>query len=126
MKVEDAAKLVIKASHLWQNWEIFILKMPSMKIWDLAQCFLELNWKEKSQINYIWKKPWEKMHEDLILDWEEEYLYENDLMYVKILKKELELEGFKKTNIENVSSNCNFLSSSEIKTILKSIIIWKK
>ena len=100
--------------------------MPSMKIWDLAQCFLELNWKEKSQINYIWKKPWEKMHEDLILDWEEEYLYENDLMYVKILKKELELEGFKKTNIENVSSNCNFLSSSEIKTILKSIIIWKK
>jgi len=44
-------------------------------------------------------------------------------MYVKILKKELELEGFKKTNIENVSSNCNFLSSSEIKTILKSIII---
>jgi len=53
MQIKEAAKLVLKASKYWQNWEIFILKMPAMKIKDLAVKFLKENWVTDNFNNYF-------------------------------------------------------------------------
>lgn len=108
MKIDEAAKLVLKASEYGKNWEIFILKMPAKKIKDLAIEFLKQNWINKDFEKYfeiIWKRPWEKMNEELILHWEEYLLYENDEMFVKIVNEELKIDWFTKSNIKKFCSD---------------------
>lgn len=108
MEINEASELVIKASKYWKNWEIFILKMKSMKIESLAIDFLKKQWIEKEFKKYfdiIWRRPWEKMNEELILNWEEELLYENDEMFVKIVNEELKIDWFKKSNIKKFTSD---------------------
>ncbi len=107
MKIEEAAKLVIKASEYGKNWEIFILKMSAIKIKDLAIKFLKEKWIKNNFEKFfeiIWKRPWEKQHEELILPWEEELLYENDEMFVKVVSTDYIPEWFKKSKIKKFCS----------------------
>lgn len=108
MQIKEAAKLVIKASEYWNDWEIFILKMPAMRIKDLAVNFLKENWIKDNFEQYfeiIWRRPWEKMNEELILHWEEELLYENDKMFAKVVNTEYIPKWFTKSEVKRFCSN---------------------
>lgn len=110
MAIESAANLVIKAAEYGEWWEIFILKMGSKAIGDLAKEFLltkGITSEYEKYINIIGRFPGEKLHEELILDGEEELLYENEEMFVKIAMTNTIPDWF-------IKSSCKTFRSWEI------------
>src|SRR3989338_649140 len=57
MTIPDAVNLIFKAASLAVGGEIFILKMPALKIWDLAQVMVEKFGGGKIELKEIGKKP---------------------------------------------------------------------
>lgn len=69
MSIEEAVNLVITSTTLKYKGKIFVLDMWNpIKIYDLANKFIELSNAKWIWINIIWLKPWEKLYEELILD----------------------------------------------------------
>lgn len=87
MRIPEAAGLVLKASHLSHGGELFILKMPVIKIKDLAQAMIEVLAPkygikpEKVKIKIIGKKNGEKVYEQLMVEEDANHLYENKKMF---------------------------------------------
>lgn len=115
MSIDDAIDLIFKAIKISKGSEIFILKMPKLKIMDLAKAMIG---DKEIEIKYIGKLKEEKIDESLISNNEIEYTYENRDLYVIIdnnIKEYYELIGFKKVNkIQEY-----VLNIKEIKEILK-------
>lgn len=66
MSISQAINLVLKTAELTRGGEIFILKMPSIRIIDLAKIFINKYFLgEKIKIVKIGNRPGEKTHEDL-------------------------------------------------------------
>lgn len=84
MSIPQSVDLILNATKLVEDSEIFIFKMNGVKIKDLAEAFLELNNKDKNDYEIIGKKLGEKMHEDLIFDVEQDFLMENEEIFVKL------------------------------------------
>jgi len=92
MTIKDAVNLVFKATTLMQDREIFILKMPSIVIRDLAEAIIEfMNKKGKIKINIIGKKEGEKIHEKLLNEEDLKNVLETDDMFI-ILPEDREVE----------------------------------
>lgn len=135
MSIENAVKLVLKAASIARGEEIFILKMPTLKIEELADVMIEelssLFGFMPNQIKkeYIGMRPGEKLFEELMTEEESKYTYENSEMYIVIpndLIKRDELfevpQSFFKTINKEYTSNSNvFLSKNEIKTLIKNL-----
>lgn len=74
MTIEEAAKLVLKSITIAQGGEVFVTKMPVVKITDLAEVMIELlapkygYRPENIQTKIIGAKPGEKMYEELMSD----------------------------------------------------------
>lgn len=69
MSIDQAIKLVVKTVQYSCGGEIFILKMPSIKLRDLARIFIEKYFpKETIAIEEIGYRPGEKKHEELYTD----------------------------------------------------------
>lgn len=67
MSTEEAVKLTLKAAELAKGGEVFILKMPSIKIADLAKLFIKKHFPDKNiKIKEIGNRVGEKIHEDLL------------------------------------------------------------
>lgn len=67
MSIKQAVALVLKAAELAQGGEVFILKMPSVKIKDLAKMFLKKYHSDKKvALTVIGNRPGDKVHESLI------------------------------------------------------------
>ncbi len=67
MSIRQAVALVLKAADLTQGGEVFILKMPSVKIKDLAKMFLQKYHPEKKvTLTITGNRPGDKIHESLI------------------------------------------------------------
>jgi FlaA1/EpsC-like NDP-sugar epimerase len=67
MSVNQAVTLTLRAATLTQGGEIFIFKMPSIMIGELANIFINKYFpQQKIKINLIGTRAGEKMHEDLI------------------------------------------------------------
>jgi len=71
MTVEQSAKLVIDTAKIAQGGEVFVTKMPSIRIIDLAEIMIRFNSKkikkdENIIIQEIGVKPGEKLFEELI------------------------------------------------------------
>lgn len=67
MSTDQAINLVIKASQLTKGGEVFILKMPAIKLGDLAKVFVEKYApKKKIKIRQIGNRGGEKEHEELV------------------------------------------------------------
>ena len=107
--------------------EIFIPKLPTIKIEDLANC-IKTNKKNK----IVGLRPGEKLHEDLCTSYDSNYTYENQNSYVIVPAIELpdrnikprKLKGFKKVRkgfAYNSLTNSNYLNMSQIKRIIKNI-----
>ena len=46
MSISDAASMILKVTHITKDKEIFILKMPSVRIEDLVKGMVDV-WKKK-------------------------------------------------------------------------------
>jgi UDP-N-acetylglucosamine 4,6-dehydratase len=77
LAIEQGVKFVIKCIDLMHGGEIFVPKIPSMAITDLARSVAP-----GCKINYIGIRPGEKLHEVLISEDEARHTVELDDMYI--------------------------------------------
>ena len=72
MSIEQAAQLVLRATELAKGGEVFVTKMPVVRIVDLAHSMIDLVAPRVGRraadvnIEYIGKKPGEKLYEELM------------------------------------------------------------
>lgn len=91
MSIPKAVDLILKATELSRGGEIFILKMPALRIGDLADAILDRagdRWRA-GDVRIIGRRLGEKMYEELIATEEQAGVYEDDEMFV-ILPQEPE------------------------------------
>lgn len=135
MSIPRAVELILKAGELAKGGEIFILKMPAMKIGDLAEVIIEkcaLDFRKKPsdiRIKIIGKRTGEKTFEELIHPDEKE-VYENNEMFVILPehiygpgpRKVILPKSFKKVKERDYSSNSvTVLEKEEIRKLFATI-----
>jgi FlaA1/EpsC-like NDP-sugar epimerase len=134
MDVNQCVNLIFEATRHTRGGETFMLKMPSVRIGDLAEAYLELKGYPKNHYVLIGKRPGEKMHEDLVFPEESEALLESEkfllclpLFYRAALDERFK-EGFKKTAKATYSSNDpdHLLDKKRIKSALKRFLKLRK
>jgi FlaA1/EpsC-like NDP-sugar epimerase len=108
MRIPQAAELVLQAALLSRGEELFILKMPVMKIYDLAKAMIAVlapqygHKAAKIEIDVIGKRDGEKIFEALLTEEEAEHLLENKEMFC-ITKKTL--PGFTPSKMKQYRSD---------------------
>jgi FlaA1/EpsC-like NDP-sugar epimerase len=134
MDVNQCVNLIFEATRHTRGGETFMLKMPSVRIGDLVEAYLELKGYPKNHYVLIGKRPGEKMHEDLVFPEESEALLESEkfllclpLFYRAALDERFK-EGFKKTAKATYSSNDpdHLLDKKRIKSALKRFLKLRK
>ena len=66
MSSAQAIRLVLRATALTQGGEVFVFKMPSIKLLDLAAIFLKKYFPDKKvRVNIVGNRGGEKLHEEL-------------------------------------------------------------
>jgi FlaA1/EpsC-like NDP-sugar epimerase len=127
MSVTDAVNLVLKASMHAKGGEIFVLKMPVVRIGDLAEVLIEETCKKYSiprneiTVKTIGLRPGEKMYEELITGEEIFRAEEMDEMF-KIgsfnatfdIPREKYLQSY-----STDSSKANYLTKQDIRRIIR-------
>ncbi len=136
MKISSASDLILNAGEIAKGREIFILKMPALRIADLAEAMIEEYAPQSGysqdaiSLKIIGKRNGEKLYEDLMAEEEAERAYERDDMFLIIphtLSYENPLDpaiikGFKKTKKENFSSqDAPLIDKDELKRILREL-----
>jgi len=132
MTIPQAVDLVFKATKMTHGGEIFIFKMPVVKLGDLAQVMIEHlapiygHKPEAIQIDTIGIRNGEKMYEHLMNEEEARYAYETEDMFVvqaKTIFSEKMLDGSTKAEQKKYASNdAKVLSLSEIQTLILSTL----
>lgn len=135
MSTPQASLLVLKAATISQGGEIFILKMPAIKVEDLAKLFIDKYYANNNiVIEKVGNRAGEKNHEDLFDKGDvNKQIFENDEMFM-ILPSEIEIyqtpfkspeslyrkHGFAKTNNDGLTSfsSKDHLNPEEIKKII--------
>ena len=118
ISLDEGVKFVLEALSKAKGGEIFIPKMPSIKIVDLARA-LNSNFKLK----IIGIRPGEKIHESLCIKEESSYTYEfkkyfvisPSISFYKFKTKFKNAKKVKKNFEYSSGSNKNFLNIKEIK-----------
>ncbi|MFA4825890.1 MAG: UDP-N-acetylglucosamine 4,6-dehydratase family protein [Methanoregula sp.] len=134
MDIPAAVNLILTAGEIAKGREIFILKMPAIRIIDLAQVLIEkfaheFGYKpEDISLEFIGKRNGEKLYEDLMAEEEAERTYERNDMFL-IIPHTLSLEdpldpaitkGFKKTKKGSFSSkDAPLMNKDELRRILQ-------
>jgi len=95
MSIDQAVRLVLKAVDLIQIGEVFVLKMPSVAIGDLATMFIKKYHPNSAvKINNTGGRAGDRMHEELVDDNDRSgFIFENNEMYI-FVPNFLELTGF--------------------------------
>ncbi|MBI4333136.1 MAG: SDR family NAD(P)-dependent oxidoreductase [Chloroflexi bacterium] len=130
MTSDVAAQLVMSAAEIATGAEIFILKVPSVRIIDLAQAVIEEQAPKQGyradeiKIKIIGARPGEKLHEELMTEQETWYAEENEQMY--IIQHDL-LTGEPRVHDRPVkmltSETSRLLSKQEIRALLRSAAV---
>jgi UDP-N-acetylglucosamine 4,6-dehydratase/5-epimerase len=135
MTINRAIDLILKALVLSNGGEVFIFKMPTIRLDQLAKALIQYyefknqNIRNKIQIKIIGKRAGEKIHEELFTKNESENILENEELFVLLNSLSMQPEadeeyyyskGFSKTEIREYSSNnFDFLSIDEIIGLVK-------
>ncbi len=125
ISIEEAVNFIFNCFSRMQGGEIFIPKLPTIKIVDIANCL-----KGKNKIKIVGPRPGEKLHEVLCTRDDSNYTYENKYSYIIVPSIELpernikpkKLKGFKKVKrgFEYSSlTNINYLSKNKIISLIK-------
>lgn len=125
MTIPEAAQLVLQAGAMANGGEIFILDMGEpVRIKELAEDLIRLSGlvpHEEIEIVYTGLRPGEKLYEELLMD--EEGLLETSHSKIMVTKTEsLDVNHCRK-EISNMKSMLNKSRDSDIKTMLRSVII---
>jgi len=130
MSIPQAVRLVLKSIELTKGGEIFILKMPTVKIIDLIRVFLEEfnsknKFRKKIKVIEDKKRPGEKLHEELMTSEEARRAYETEDLL--IIPPEYSTEYDKYINaqpVRRISYTSKYgpqLKKAEIKELLQNI-----
>ena len=120
MTIPDAVDLILKAAAVARGGEIFILKMPALKIVDLAQVMIEVLAKKPIDIKVIGKRPGEKLFEKIVTRTEASLALELKNMYVLPTKETWEYyqkRGGRPVAEEGIAPK-EFLTKPQIKQLL--------
>lgn len=131
MSISEAVKLVFKATSMAKGGEVFIFKMPTVKLMDLAEVLIEEfapifgYLPSDIPIEVIGLRPGEKMYEELLTGNDAVNAYETDDMF--IIKPQLPdktvldyYKNFKKASNQSYSSDDEKpLTKDELLLILK-------
>jgi FlaA1/EpsC-like NDP-sugar epimerase len=126
MPIEEAAELVIEAHHRMTSGEVFVLKMPSLRIGTLAEAMIErfapeFGYSEAEvETEIIGRRPGERIHEKLVSRDEAAQAMELDDMYV--ILPQIDVAGYEARNYtdaqpvesEYTSADAELLSKPEI------------
>ena len=121
MSKKQAVALVLKAIDLTQVGEVFVLKMPSAKIKDVAEMFLQKYYPNDGiEVEIIGNRAGDKMHEQLI-DGNDmsSYILESDEMYIFIPNLDIpnfERELGKYTGFQEIKHIPKYSSEDHIDT----------
>lgn len=141
MSIEDAVKLVIDSARLAEGGEVFITKMPVVRIEDLAKAMiheLAQNYgfePEQIELHEIGTKPGEKLYEELMSDEETRRSLELDQYFSVLpafrgLYKDIsyDYEGIINTKVDNpyVSADEPSMGIDEIVSFLKNAGLLRK
>ena len=128
MTIPQAVDLVFKATKKAHGGEIFIFKMPVVKLGDLAKYMIEHfapmygRKPESIEINTIGVRNGEKMYEHLMNEEEAQYAYETKDMYIVLPQSTFHsyfLDGGTKAEQKRYASDdANVLGVNEIKNLL--------
>ncbi|GGL48891.1 polysaccharide biosynthesis protein [Sporolactobacillus putidus] len=125
LSVQDAVKLVLKATYESIGGEIFVMQMPSCKIVDLAQVLIEAYGENNIEFDILGTRPGEKIHELLLSLNESRKTIIYDREYFVILPT-LPIKGlmehyskYPAAKIGDYSSEKGLMGKDEIKEMLK-------
>jgi len=124
MKIDEAIGLLFGAAERCTGGEIFVTKMPACKITDLAEVMIE-ELGGTSKLKEIGIRPGEKLHEDLISEFEAKDTIVFDDHYYLILPQqdinglEAKFKDFKKFDGTKYSSNYKLMGKDEIRDKLR-------
>ncbi|QSZ67868.1 polysaccharide biosynthesis protein [Methanofollis aquaemaris] len=118
MDIPKATGLILEAGKIAQHGEIFILKMPVLKIGDLADVMIAFCTQKYGQsvndvrIKVTGARPGEKKYEELMTESEAEHAYENEHMFIVLplhVKEKMQSsilpDGFYKSQKKRYSSS---------------------
>ncbi len=132
ISLEEGIKLVLHAIKEAEGGEIFIPKIPSCRIVDLAKALIEMFEKKDVTLKEVGIRPGEKLHETLINEEESRYTLENKDKYIILPYNEyINKERFKKyENLQKVKEgfiyrsdlNKPYLTIPEIQERVKKLL----
>jgi FlaA1/EpsC-like NDP-sugar epimerase len=125
MLIREAVNLIFKAADMAKGGEIFIFKMPSLRIGDLADVMIKESSKN-IKIEHTGIRPGEKMYESLMTEEEAEHALETKDMFIILPQinssKELKMYNYKDAKpakpIKYTSKDVILMQKDEIKKIL--------
>jgi FlaA1/EpsC-like NDP-sugar epimerase len=128
MSIDNAVKLVLKASQMAQGGETFILKeMAALRIKDLAEALIAevapaygYNANE-IKIEFIGKRDGEKLYEELMNEYEAEIAYETEDMFILSPFNNRKDRGEIQTKVYK-SKDSDLMSLDQIRRLLRSIL----
>jgi FlaA1/EpsC-like NDP-sugar epimerase len=125
MSISRAAELVLKAAGMAKSSEIFIFKMPALRIGDLAEAMVEElapkygHDANEIKIKIIGRRVGEKLYEELMTEDEVETAYEDEEMFIVLPQT---INKFEKTQKKDYSSkSVKLLTKEEIKAMIKKV-----
>ncbi len=119
MSISEAAQLVIKASHLSEGKEIYVLEMGKpIKIFNLAKQMIKLSGFKEDEIDIIFTglRGGEKLYEELLYDEETSIKTSQNKLRISVA------ENFKKIDFKLLVSWIQSLSSKDEKLIKKELL----
>lgn len=127
---KQAVDLIFKAVVYCQGGEVFVPKLPSLRIIDLVEILKE-KFKARNKIKMIGTRPGEKIHELLINESEAPRTIKFKNLYVisSCIKKSWEekpvylkgKKGIKKLSMKQYSSKDNLISKKKVKNFFKKL-----
>ena len=124
MSISDASKMILKVTNIAKDGEIFILKMPSVKIEELAKGMLNVfkkkfpNHRITNKIKILKSRERERFDEFLITNEEQVYCHDVGQMY-KISK----IENKKPVSLNNFNSKTSKkISKKELEKIINELM----
>lgn len=121
MTLWEAIWLLFKACENCYGWETYVTKMPACRIMDLAKV-LSKHYKREFKYHDIWIRPWEKLHEELISEYEAPHTVEDENFRIHLPLDwylNTEYKGYNKMTDPKYTSNDYLMNEQEIHDMLK-------
>ena len=125
--LHEAIALLFKAAEKSIGGEIFVERMPSFKILDLAEALIEAYGNENTKIIESGIRPGEKLDEVLVSKYEMLNTYEYDhkyylilpILFISKLINHYKVANLKKVNFPEYDSRTNLCNKEKLKDLLK-------